>query len=204
MQAAIMTSTQTANIPETQAMQARGPARAFEEFLAAETGLVLRVARRLTGDPEEARDLAQDALLKAHQNLEGFRWDCSLKTWVLRITVNEGIKRLRRRRLKERVTGWFSSGSGSQAPAGYGLARAPSPEKSAGLRQQARTLERALSKLPARQRTVLVLRYLEGMGVGEIAETMGVGPGTVKTHLVRALRRVRAGWKETDGEVRHV
>lgn len=52
-------------------------------------------------------------------------------------------------------------------------------------------LERALVELPARQRTVLVLRYLEGMGVDEIAGVLGIGPGTVKTHLVRAVRRVR-------------
>ncbi len=195
-----MTSTQAAKASETKSTQA---ARAFEDFLAAETGLVLRIARRLMGDPEKAKDLAQDALLKAHQNLEGFRWDCSLKTWVLRITVNEGIKRLRRRRLKQRVTGWISSDSGSQAPAGYGLSRAPSPEKVAGLRQQVRMLDGVLSKLPARQRTVLVLRYLEGMSVAQIAETIGVGPGTVKTHLVRGLRRVRAEWKEKGREDGH-
>ncbi len=166
--------------------------RAFEVFLAEESGAVLRVARRLMGDEEAARDLSQDALLKAHQRLDSFRGEASLKTWVIRIAVNEGLKRLRRRRLKDRVTGWMRSG---QATAGYGLARAASPEQEAGLREQMETLDRVLDQLPARQRTALVLRYIEGMGIEEIAGVLGVGPGTVKTHLVRAIRRVREAWK---------
>ena len=163
--------------------------QAFAVFLSEQAGSVLRVARRLLGDEEAARDLAQDALLKAHQSLHTFRGEASLKTWVIRIAVNEGLKRLRRRRLKDRVTGWLRAG---QSPdAGYGLSRPVNPEQAAGVREQMEVLERALGELPARQRTVLVLRYLEGMGVDEIAEVLGIGPGTVKTHLVRAVRRVR-------------
>jgi RNA polymerase sigma-70 factor (ECF subfamily) len=167
--------------------------RAFQAFLAEGTGSVLRVARRLMGDEEAARDLSQDALLKAHQRLATFRGEASLKTWVIRITVNEGLKRLRRRRLKDRVTGWLRAGQAP--PAGYGLARPASPEREAGLREQMEILVRVMDQLPARQRTVLVLRYLEGLGIEEIAEVLGVGPGTVKTHLVRAVRRVREASK---------
>lgn len=172
----------------------------FEAFVARETPAVLRLARRLLGDEEAARDLAQDALLRAHQRLASFRGESSLKTWVMRITVNEGLKRLRRRRLKERVSGWLRP-QGAQRPPGYGLQRATSPEHQAGLHEQAAVLARALDDLPARQRSVLVLRYLEGRSVAEIAEALGVGPGTVKTHLVRAVRRVRAAWPRLEQEV---
>lgn len=175
----------------------------FERFLQEEAGTVLRVARRLLGDEEEARDLAQDALLKAHQNLDRFRAESSLKTWVMRITVNEGLKRIRRRRLKDKVAGWFKSGASGAAGASYGLARAMSPEKMAGLAEQIEVLARVLDRLPAQQRAVLVLRYMEGLGIREIAETLGIGPGTVKTHLVRAVRKVRSAWAGPDkGEAR--
>ena len=175
----------------------------FDKFLVEEAGTVLRVARRLLGDEEEARDLAQDALLKAHQSLARFRGESSLKTWVMRITVNEGLKRIRRRRLKDKVASWFRSGASGAAGASYGLARAMSPEKIAGLAEQVEILARVLDRLPAQQRAVLVLRYMEGLGIREIAETLGVGPGTVKTHLVRAVRRVRSAWAEPDmGEAR--
>jgi RNA polymerase sigma-70 factor (ECF subfamily) len=174
--------------------------RGFEAFVARETPAVLRLARRLLGDEEAARDLAQDALLRAHQRLASFRGESSLKTWVLRITVNEGLKRLRRRRLKERVSGWLRP-QGAPRPPGYGLQRTSDPEHQAGLHEQAAVLARALDDLPARQRTVLVLRYLEGRSVAEIAEALGVGPGTVKTHLVRAVRRVRRAWPRLEQEV---
>ena len=59
-----------------------------------------------------------------------------------------------------------------------------------------------MDQLPPRQRTVIVLRYLEGLSIAEVAEVMGVGPGTVKTHLVRAVRKVRACWPADDDSER--
>jgi RNA polymerase sigma-70 factor (ECF subfamily) len=198
MQEAILTEPEPVPLFASRTGSQGEHAQAFERFLATEADSVLRLARRLLGDEEAARDLAQDALLRAHRALAGFRGQSSLKTWVLRITVNEGLKRIRRRKLKDLVTGWFGAGAGQQAPPGYGLTRADNPERLAGLHQQAQALAAALDSLPARQRAVLVLRYLEGMGLDEIAATMGIGPGTVKTHLVRAVRRVRAQWRELD------
>jgi RNA polymerase sigma-70 factor (ECF subfamily) len=164
-------------------------ARAFTELLEGQTGAVLGLARRLLGDGDEARDLAQDALLRAHRALPGFRGDSSLKTWVLRIVVHEGLKRLRRRRLKDRVHAWLGGQPGA-AP-GYGLSAVPGPEELTRAAEERARLARALGVLPARQRAAVVLRYLEGLGVPEVAEVMGLGQGSVKTHLVRALRRLR-------------
>ncbi len=164
----------------------------FKEFLRTDTSTVIGFARRLMGDDESGRDLAQDALIKAFRHLDSFRGEASLKTWVIRITVNEGLKRLRRRRLKEKVAGWFVSGQDNHRPLGYGLRRSKTPEQEAGLSEQARFLDEALQSLPDRQRTVVLLRYVEGMSVAEIAQATGVGQGTVKTHLARALRKIRS------------
>jgi len=166
--------------------------RDFERLVVAEGASLLRLARRLLGDPDEADDLLQDALVNAYRALSSFRGESSMKTWVWRIVTREGLKKLRRRKLKNKVAGWFR---GSEAPPpGLGLGRARLPESLADTQQQMLVLQKAMEKLPDRQRATLVMRYFEGMPVAEIAEVLEIGPGTVKTHLVRALKQVRAAW----------
>lgn len=172
----------------------------FKDFLRTDIKAVIAFARRLMRDEEAGRDLAQDALVKAFKNLDGFRAEASLKTWVMKITVNEGFKRLRRRRLKNKVTAWFMDSEGNQ-PRGYGLNRARSPEHKAGLSEQARLLNEAMQTLPHRQRAVVMLRFVDGLSVAEIAQITGVGQGTVKTHLVRALRKIRSMAEKAKREV---
>ena len=174
-------------------IEAQRPTEAFNRLVQQETEHLLRLARRLLYDPEEARDLVQDALLRAYLSLDSFRWECSLKTWVIRILVNQGLKKLRRRKLKAKVASWFKSGGPSQeAPGAWGPRPAATPEQEASLKEQAGLLQQALEKLSPKQRAVLLLRYMEGMSVQEIADTMQIGPGTVKTHLVRAVRQIRS------------
>ncbi len=166
--------------------------RDFESLVVAEGASLRRLARRLLGDADEADDLLQDALVNAYRALHAFRGESSMKTWVWRIVTREGFKKLRRRKLKNKVAGWFR---GSDAPPpGLGLGRAQLPDSLAGMQQQMLVLQKAMEKLPDRQRATLVMRYFEGMPVAEIAEVLEIGPGTVKTHLVRALRQVRAAW----------
>ncbi len=173
-------------------IEAARPSEAFNRMLQQETPGLLRLARRLLFDPEEARDLVQDALLKAYLSLESFRWECSLKTWVTRILINLGLKRLRRRKLSAKVAAWFKpAGRFQEALFCWGPHPAATPEEEASLKEQAGQLQEALEKLSPRQRAVLLLRYMEGMSVQEIADAMQIGPGTVKTHLVRAVRQVR-------------
>ena len=174
-------------------IEAAKPSEAFNQLLQQETHSLLRLARRLLYDPEEARDLVQDALFRAYLSLDSFRWECSLKTWVTRILVNQGLKKLRRRKLSAKVASWFKSGSPTRdVPGTWGPRPAATPEQEASLKEQAGQLQRALEKLSPKQRTVLLLRYMEGMSVQEIADTLEIGPGTVKTHLVRAVRQIRS------------
>jgi RNA polymerase sigma-70 factor, ECF subfamily len=185
------------------AIQTSDSQAAFTHLLASEAGTFFRLARRLVGDDEAARDLVQDGLLRAHLSLKNFRWECSLKNWVIKIIVNQGLKKLRRRKLKKKVAGWFQldKESAPSGPAAWGANLAVNPEKAAALKEQAQALHLALEKLSARQRTVVVLRYLQQMSIAEISEVTGIGPGTVKTHLVRALRQIRASGANFSSEV---
>ena len=155
---------------------------------------MLRLARMLLRNDEEARDLVQDAQIRAFVSLDSFRWESSLKTWVTRIMINQGLKKLRHRKVKDRVAAWFRSGKDRDYPApAMGSNVVLDPERAAVHAERVAVLQKALKDLSPRQQTVLVLRYIAGHSVSEIADLMGIGPGTVKTHLVRALRQVRAG-----------
>lgn len=166
---------------------------AFEEFVRLETSSMLRLAGMLLRNQEEARDLVQDAQIRAFVSLDSFRWESSLKTWVTRIMINQGLKKLRHRKVRDRVASWFRSGKTSDYPApAFGSNSGLDPEQAAVHGERIQVLHQALKDLSPRQQTVLVLRFLAGRSVSDIAELMGIGPGTVKTHLVRAVRQVRA------------
>ena len=157
---------------------------AFQQLLDQELPALLGFAKRMMGQEADAHDLLQDALLQAYQALPWFRAESGLKHWVLRILIHEGIKKARRRRLFSTVASWFKGGAG-RAAALFGLSPADTPEQQAGDRQQGGVAAGGLGIwLSARQRAVIVLRYLEGMSVEEIARAMGTCNGMVKTHLV--------------------
>lgn len=166
--------------------------RALEALIIDESASLFRMARRLMGDDEEARDLLQDTFLKAHVSIEGFRAESSLKTWVVSILINQGLKKLRRRKLSRRVARLFGKGPEivPGGPAEWG-AHIDNPEQIASLRERAASLQAAMNVLSPRQHTVFVLRYLEQRSIDEIARLMNIASGTVKTHLVRALGRIR-------------
>lgn len=172
-------------VPDSEA-----PAHRFETFLREEGDAVLAVVRRFLGNPEDAREVTQEAFLRAFRALPTFRGDASLRTFVTRIALHEATRRLRRRRLRVAIFGLFSS-------AGRTPACAPPPssqDATLDLRRQTDALGHALATLPPKQALVLSLRFQEGMTLSEIAESLGVEPETVKTHLTRALRRVRTFW----------
>lgn len=173
--------------------QAAGEAtrRRFEQLVAEQGPRLFRLARRLVGNDEDAREVVQEGLLRAHRSLGGFRGDGQLEAWVMRIVANQGLRRLRRRRLRRRLEGWLGPRREDQAdPLGW-IADSESPGAVAERRQAVRALRQAMSFLSARQQQVVSLRYLEQLSIAQIAEITGLGTGTVKTHLVRALRALR-------------
>lgn len=144
--------------------------------------MLLRMCCLQLGDRTLAEDAAQDAFFKAWQHLDGFRGECSEKTWLMRIAVNT-CRDYRRR-------AWFSRVERrtpvEELPLSCG---APSVEDDAVLR--------AVTHLPAKEREVVLLRYYQEMKLNEIGEALGVPEGTVTSRLNRARGRLRArlkGW----------
>ena len=153
---------------------------AFAAFVEARRERAVRVAyRMLAGDQDAAEDVAQNAFLRAHRALAGFRGESSLDTWFYRILVREVQRHRRWRGLRQ-----IFVGGAEQAPE-------PADERATadpGLRRRIRD---ALERLSPAQREVFVLIHLEEQSVAETAAVLGKAIGTVKSHLHRALESLR-------------
>jgi RNA polymerase sigma-70 factor (ECF subfamily) len=153
-----------------------------------------RIFRFLMGslrDRDAAENLTQDCFLRAYVARQHFRGDASLSTWLMKIAMNLLRDHLRSKRLrfwtKTRETALDPVDVSDWVPDGRS-----SPEAEFIARTQVKSIWETVSQLPAKQRSVFVLRFVEEMELREIAETTGMNPSTVKTHLYRALAAVRA------------
>jgi len=162
-----------------------GDVRAFEALARRHQAALYRTALRVTGDPAEAEDALQEALLDAWRHLDRFRGDAALSTWLYRLVTNRCIATLRRRPVP--------------APdAGVDVAARDSPERSALLDLELAALGRAVQDLPDNLRVCWVLRELEGLGYAEIAEITGAGETAVRGRIHRArvqLVGVMRAWR---------
>jgi RNA polymerase sigma-70 factor, ECF subfamily len=162
----------------------------FEALVRLYRPKVFRFALVSLRDLDAAESITQDCFLRAYQSSGRFRQDCSLQTWLMQIAVNLIRDHIRNRRFQ-----FWRRASLTAKPAdvaGHTIAdRARSPEAQALLNEQVAAVWEAAAKLPERQRTVFLLRFVEDMDLLEIAHATGMKEGTVKTHLFRAMRAVR-------------
>lgn len=129
--------------------------------------------------------------MRAFGARDSFRGDCSVDIWLMRIAVNLVRDHIKNRRLQF----WKRTRTASNYPLESLIAwdsRGQSPEKAAILKQQMEAVWQAADRLPARQKTVFLLRFVEDLDILEIAAATGMKEGTVKAHLFRALATVRA------------
>jgi RNA polymerase sigma-70 factor (ECF subfamily) len=165
---------------------------------------------RMVGNPETANDLAQETFLRAFTALASFRRGAAFSTWLYAIALNQVRTEYRRRKsMKGQAMLSLDAAGGPgddpgdrpQEPAGSG----PGPADEAVRKEEAAILHRALSKLDEEYREAVVLRDLEGLSYEEIAEAVGVPPGTVRSRIHRgraALREILVPTKGRTGGVR--
>jgi len=158
---------------------------AFARLVALHEGMVFNLAARLLGDGEEARDVAQEVFLQVYRRLGRFEGRSSLKTWIYRIVVNHCQKR--RGRDKQEVLDERFAAS-DEGRGGWAV----SPYEATRRRERADRVQSALLALSFEQRSVLVLREVEGLSCEEVAATLGIPDGTVKSRLSRAREALRA------------
>jgi RNA polymerase sigma-70 factor (ECF subfamily) len=172
----------------------KGDPSAFVEFVDAHSNLLYNVAFRMTGNRADALDLCQEALLKMHRSLGRFRGQSSLRTWIYRIIVNTAHNQARWWNQAKRGTPDSLDAAEEDRPplSGRVADPSPTPEDRAYGSEIGVRVQQGLDRLTVRQRAVVVLRDVEGLGYEEIASTLGISRGTVKSRLWRgreALRR---------------
>lgn len=141
----------------------------------------------VVGDADVARDVAQETLLRAWQFLSRYRRSFRFSTWLFRIGVNVGISRLRRNRLENEV---FSA----EGIAHHGLLSrggGPDPLEEAMVRERAREIAGAISELSDRYRTVLLMRYADGLSCREIGVQLGISANSVSIILHRGKLKLK-------------
>ena len=170
---------------------AAGDEAACAELVANHQRMVYGLAFNLLDDRDEALDLSQEVFLRVFRTLSRFRGQSVLRTWIYRIVVNQVRNRQRwwrRRHRSDQV-----SLDDHMAKVGeLESTREVLPDRLLASKETAALIWQALERLPFDQRTVLILREIEGLRYEEIAFSLGIAVGTVKSRLTRARQALRA------------
>jgi len=167
-----------------------GDLGAFEELVRRHQRRIYRTLIGITGNAEDAEDGTQNAFLKAFERIGKFRGAAKFSTWLMRIAINDGIQRLRTRK---RVTGLDDIGSKGAEEFRPRQVQAwdDNPEQLYSKAQMRELVERALMKLPAGYRVVVMLRDIEQLSTEEAAKALGLGIAALKSRLLRGRLMLR-------------
>jgi RNA polymerase sigma-70 factor, ECF subfamily len=167
-----------------------GDTRAFDELVLRHRQRVLAVAQRITKNPEDAEDVAQDSFHKAFLHLDTFEERLRFSTWLTRIAINEAFMLLRRRRNFMEVLPDSPDDDAKSILESF-VDHSPNPEESCWHRERTDLLIKALGDLsPALGRTIL-LREIEGRSIKETAQILGTTTGAVKARVFYGRRKLR-------------
>jgi len=169
----------------------------YAELVARHQRRASRIAYHYLRDSAEADEAVQDAFLKAYAHLASFREELPFEIWFTRILINGCLDRIKARTRRER---WMLPLGGRQSEAGQAefnpaervVSGGPSPEDALLSRERRRAIAAALARLPERQRAVFVLSHVEGHTSREVSALTGLNESTVRVHLFRAIRKLRA------------
>lgn len=154
-------------------------------------GRIYNLALRMTGSPEDAADLCQEAFLNAWRGLGKFQGESSFATWLYRLTTNVCIDFLRREKRRSSLSMTVSLDGEEEERQAQLPDERFSPHLEAERKERRDALRAGLSALSEEHRRVLILRELEGLSYGEIADLLGLEEGTVKSRIARARLALR-------------
>jgi RNA polymerase sigma-70 factor (ECF subfamily) len=171
----------------------RGDVAAFEQLISQYERKVYTIAYRLTGNYEDASDVAQEAFIRAYSSITEFRGDSSFATWLFRIVNNACLDELRKRKRQ-----WVTSlderlelGDG-EVDRQVAVANAEEgPEQVLERAELQRTVQESIKSLDEEYRVVILMRDIQGYSYNEIAESLGINLGTVKSRLNRARHALK-------------
>ncbi|HEY7725754.1 MAG TPA: sigma-70 family RNA polymerase sigma factor [Anaeromyxobacteraceae bacterium] len=171
-----------------------GEGEAFRVLVVRYQRKVYAVALGIVKDRDQAWDVAQEAFVRVHRGLDGFKGESSFSTWVLRIATHIAIDQVRHERAsrRESVDEVRESDLGGAGDGILATSLGADPHANALRRELLGKIEEALAALPAQHRTILVLRELEGLSYEELAVRLEIPKGTVMSRLFHARKKMQA------------
>jgi len=169
----------------------RGDAAAYRGLVERYQNKLYHVIYGMVRNQEDARDLTQDAFIKAFKSISSFRAEAKFYTWIYRIGMNLAIDHLRKRKRRdhtefdEQIAARDSQGQVAE------IHQTDSPRKSIERKQIYSAIMSALETLPEQQKQVVLLRELEGLSYKEIADIVGIPEGTVMSRLYYARKKLQ-------------
>ena len=169
-----------------------GDHEAFYQLMRPYERAIYFAAMSVLGNPADAEEVAQEAVLKAFNNLSKFRREAKFSTWLIQITINEARMRFRKERshLYESIDEQKSDEEGDYFPKDFADWR-DIPSEELQRKELREALKRALATLDPKYREVLVLRDVQHMSIIETARVLGITEASVKTRLLRARLQMR-------------
>lgn len=168
-----------------------GNADEYEKLVLEYQKNVYNLALRMTGDPEDAADMAQEAFIKAYSSLSGYRGDSKFSVWLYRIVSNVCLDFLRTKKRRQTVSLSVTDDDGEDTELDI-ADESKSPERILERAMTRDAVRRGLAALTPEYRQILILRELQGMSYEEIAEVLGLESGTVKSRIFRARKKLCA------------
>lgn len=168
-----------------------GDADEYEKLVLEYQKNVYNLALRMTGDPEDAADMAQEAFIKAYNSLSGYRGDSKFSVWLYRIVSNVCLDFLRAKKRRQTVSLSVTDGDGEESELDV-ADDSQSPETLFERSMTRDAVRRGLASLTPEYRQILILRELQGMSYDEIASVLGLESGTVKSRIFRARKKLCA------------
>ena len=163
--------------------------RAYREFVRRYQTPVVNLAWRITGNPEDAAEVAQETFIRVLRSLHTYDPERRLKTWLFKIAANLALDSIRRR--KRRPVALEDLFDEEKRPPLEVEEPGPGPEAQLELGRSAERFDVMIQEMPAPYQAILYLRYREDLAYDEIAQTLGIPLGTVKVRLHRAHEMLR-------------
>ena len=168
-----------------------GDINAYEQLVTQYEKSVYNLALRMTDNPEDAADMAQEAFIKAYNSLSSFRGDSKFSVWLYRIVSNVCLDFLRKQSRRPSVSLSVEDDDGEDVQLDV-PDDSMSPELQLERKLTRESVREGLKHLPEDYRHILLLRELQGLSYDEIAETLDIGVGTVKSRIFRAREKLCA------------
>jgi len=172
----------------------RGDRVAFEALVRQYDQAVLRLALHLTGSEADARDIYQEAFLKAYRHIANFRFECSFYTWIYRIVTNLCLDHLRKRQTRREDPQTVTGSDGREMDVLERVAddrSGANPERDLMRRELGARIAQALTRLTPRERMVFELKHYQGLRLRTIGEMLNTTEETAKNTLFRATQKLR-------------